>query len=268
MHRNKFNDKPQLAVTNQAWKPIAIGIIVGGLLAGVAFASMLSLYLTEQTEESALSTTTSTTLTATTASTTTVLTTSTTTTSTTSTTTASTTSTTTTSTTSTTSTTTTSTTSTTSTTTTTSTTSTTSTTTTSTTSTTTTTAPVSSICVTNTSANLYNNQFVYSPTSQIYATGLLNNQFGVYIAYGYANVTSTALWTAAQSSISQAYTLALQADRNLVVYSSTSGALWNTATNNGGIGSPFCFQMLDSGNLIWTDGTNTIIWQTNTVQTG
>ncbi|CAF1229928.1 unnamed protein product [Rotaria magnacalcarata] len=149
------------------------------------------------------------------------------------------------------------------------TTSTTSTTTTSTTSTTTTTtAPASSICVSNISVSLYNNQFVYSPTSQIYAAGMLNNQFGVYIAYGYANVSSTALWTAAQSSTSQTCFLALQTDRHLVVYTLTSVVLWASGTNNGGIGSPFCFQMLDSGNLIWTDNTNTIVWQTNTVQTG
>ncbi|CAF2066447.1 unnamed protein product [Rotaria magnacalcarata] len=235
MHRNKFDNKLQLTVTNKAWKPISIGIIVGGLLAGVAFASILSLYLADQTKESSLGTVTVTTAPTTTATTTTSITSTTTTTSTTTATTTSTTSTTTTSTTST---------------------------------TTTTTAPASSICVSNISVSLYNNQFVYSPTSQIYAAGMLNNQFGVYIAYGYANVSSTALWTAAQSSTSQTCFLALQTDRHLVVYTLTSVVLWASGTNNGGIGSPFCFQMLDSGNLIWTDNTNTIVWQTNTVQTG
>lgn len=128
--------------------------------------------------------------------------------------------------------------------------------------------PPSSICVANGSEILYNNQFIYSPTSQAYAAGMLNNQFGVYQAFGYGNVTTTALWKASQTSTSQAGLLALQSDRNLVVYGTTSGVLWTPYINNGGVGAPFCLQMLDSGNLIWTDSTSTIIWQTNTAQIG
>ncbi|CAF1169530.1 unnamed protein product [Rotaria sp. Silwood1] len=97
---------------------------------------------------------------------------------------------------------------------------------------------------------------------------MLNNQFGIYRAYGYGNVTSTTIWTASQSSTSQTAYLALQTDRNLVVYTMSWGVLWAAGINNGGIGNPFCFQMLDSGNLIWTDSSSTIIWQTNTVQSG
>ncbi|CAF3514196.1 unnamed protein product [Rotaria sp. Silwood1] len=97
---------------------------------------------------------------------------------------------------------------------------------------------------------------------------MLNNQFGVYKAYGYANVTSTALWIAPQTSTSQTSYLALQTDRHLVVYTSASGVLWYSNTVNGGIGIPFCLQMLDSGNLVWTDYSSAIVWQTNTAQTG
>lgn len=97
---------------------------------------------------------------------------------------------------------------------------------------------------------------------------MLNNQFGVYRAYGYGNVTSSSLWTASQSSTPSGDFLALQSDRNLVVYTASSGVLWTPMVNNGGVGSPFCFQMLDSGNLVWTDNSGSIIWQTNTAQTG
>jgi hypothetical protein len=64
-------------------------------------------------------------------------------------------------------------------------------------------APASTACATSsTGITLTNNTFIYSPTSERYAAGMLNNQFGSYIAYGYANVTSTSIWTASQSSTS------------------------------------------------------------------
>lgn len=99
---------------------------------------------------------------------------------------------------------------------------------------------------------------------------MLNNQFGVYQAYSYANVTSTTLWIATQSSTSYAAFFAGQGDRNLVVYGvNTSIVYWAAYINNGGIGQPFCLIMLDTGNLIWTDNSATIIWQSNsTVQGG
>jgi hypothetical protein len=97
---------------------------------------------------------------------------------------------------------------------------------------------------------------------------MLNNQFGIYRAYGYGNVTSTAIWTASQSSTSQTCFLAAQGDRNLVVYTLGNAVLWSPFTQNGGVGNPFCLKILDSGNLIWIDYSGTIIWQTNTTQTG
>ncbi|CAF2072907.1 unnamed protein product [Rotaria magnacalcarata] len=128
--------------------------------------------------------------------------------------------------------------------------------------------PPSSICVSTASALLYNNDFIYSPTSQIYAAGMLNNQFGIYIAYGYGGVTSTAIWKASQTSTSGTCYLALQTDRNLVVYTLPSGYVWTPFTNNGGIGLPFCLSILDSGNLIWTNSAGIIIWQSNSAQSG
>lgn len=115
---------------------------------------------------------------------------------------------------------------------------------------------------------LNNNQFIYSPTSQIYAAGMLNNQFGVYKAYGNANVTSTAIWTASQSSTASTCYLALQSDRNLVVYTTTGGVLWAPMTQTSTPVYPYCFQILDTGNLIWTDSIGTIIWESNSAQTG
>ena len=102
---------------------------------------------------------------------------------------------------------------------------------------------------------------------------MLNNQFGVYQAYGYDNVTSTAIWTANQTSTSQPCKLALQTDRNLVVYLTNPGndssVLWTAQVQNNGTGSPFCLQMLDTGNLIWINSTSNIIWQSNsTVASG
>jgi hypothetical protein len=115
----------------------------------------------------------------------------------------------------------------------------------------------------------YNNTFIYSPTSQVYAAGMLNNQFGIYKAYGCANVNSTTSWIAPQTSTSSLSHLALQTDRNLVVYGSNiTDVMLTAAVNNGGIGLPFCLEMLDSGNLIWVDNTSTIIWQTNSTQNG
>lgn len=118
-----------------------------------------------------------------------------------------------------------------------------------------------------------NNAFIYSPTSQNYAAGMLNNQFGVYQAFGYGRVTSTAIWTAPQTSTLQPAWLALQYDRNLVVYSSVpvggSIVLWTPSVENNGTGSPFCLQMLDTGNLIWTNNTSDIVWESNSaVATG
>ena len=111
---------------------------------------------------------------------------------------------------------------------------------------------------------LYNNQFIYSPTLRTYAAGMLNNVFGVYNAYGYNNVTSNALWTAPQSSNPTGSFFAAQNDRNLVVYASNSAVLWTAAIHITGVQAAFCLQMLDNGNLIWTDTSNNVIWQTNT----
>lgn len=129
-------------------------------------------------------------------------------------------------------------------------------------------APPSIACST-TSGDLilYDNQFIYSPTSQLYAAGMRNNRFGVYNAYGYNNVTSSSLWTASQSSYPIGSVLTGQSDANIVVYTSRHGVLWASNTNIGG-GPVFCLQMLDSGNLIWTDTSNTVIWETNTAVSG
>ena len=129
-------------------------------------------------------------------------------------------------------------------------------------------APPSTICATNSSARLYNNQYIYSPASQVYAAGMFNNQFGIYRSYAYGNVTS-AIWTASQSSTSQTAYLAMQTDQNLVVYFlSNNFALWSTSTFNGHNTDQCCLRMLDSGNLIWTNTSGTLLWQSNTVQPG
>ncbi|CAF3949687.1 unnamed protein product [Adineta steineri] len=131
-------------------------------------------------------------------------------------------------------------------------------------------APPSTICIDTTGFDLYNNQFIYSPTSQVYAAGMLNNTFGIYKAYGYQNVTTSAIWRASQNpnNASVECHLALQGDRNLVVYTINNAIMWSPYVNNGGSGNPFCLEMLDSGNLIWIDRNATIIWQTNTAQSG
>ena len=128
-------------------------------------------------------------------------------------------------------------------------------------------APPSVICVSTTSANLQNNQFIYSP-SQLYAAGMMNNQFGIYRAYSNANVTSSTIWTASQSSTSQTSYLALQNDRNLVVYITTGGVTWAMGLWNNGADNPYCLTIQNSGNLIWTNSSNIIVWQTNSAQPG
>jgi len=90
---------------------------------------------------------------------------------------------------------------------------------------------------------------------------MLNNQFGVYVAYGYANVTSTAIWTAPQTSTPAGAFLAVQADRNIVVYTSTPSALWFSGTFIVNHSALHCLQILDNGNLIWKNSGGTIIWQ-------
>ncbi|CAF1151669.1 unnamed protein product [Adineta steineri] len=128
-------------------------------------------------------------------------------------------------------------------------------------STTTSSTPPSTACIDTTGLSLYNNQFIYSPTSHVYAAGMLNNTFGVYKAYGYQNVTTTAIWLANQNPNNSSVDcfLALQADCNLVVYTLNGVAVWANMVNNGGSGNPFCLEMLDSGNLIWIDQNATII---------
>ncbi|CAF4517253.1 unnamed protein product [Rotaria socialis] len=124
--------------------------------------------------------------------------------------------------------------------------------------------PPSTLCTpASTSGVLYSNQFIYSPTSLRYAAGMLNNQFGVYVAYGYNNVTSTSIWTAGQSSTPAGAFFAAQGDRNLVVYTSSGVPIWSPMVNNGGVGAPFCLTMEASGNLVWTDSTSTLIWQSS-----
>ena len=93
----------------------------------------------------------------------------------------------------------------------------------------------------------------------MYAAGLLNNQFGIYKAYGYENVTSSAIWLANQYSV-PGNELKLQRDRNLMVYGN-GGSIWGSNTHNGGAGLPFCLKLLDSGNLLWIDKDETILWQ-------
>jgi hypothetical protein len=112
-------------------------------------------------------------------------------------------------------------------------------------------------------AVLYNNQFIYS-TSELYAAGMLNNQFGVYVAYTNGNVTSTSLWLCPQSSTPAGAYFAAQSDRNLVVYTSTGGVLWAANIYISGLNTAFCLTMENSGNLVWADTSGNIIWQTNT----
>lgn len=121
------------------------------------------------------------------------------------------------------------------------------------------------MCVNSTSTfTLGENQFIYSPTAQQYAAGMLSHRFGIYRANGYGTVNSTAVWAASQGSMAYVSYLAAQNDRNLVVYGvNGTGTFWPSGTNNGGTGRPFCLQMLDSGTLIWFDNTMTIIWQAN-----
>jgi hypothetical protein len=92
---------------------------------------------------------------------------------------------------------------------------------------------------------------------------MLNNQFGVYNAYGYYNVTSTTIWAATQSSTPAGAYFAAQWDRSLVVYTATADVILSPNTYNGGVGAPFCLNMLDNGNLVWSDNTNVIVWQSN-----
>jgi hypothetical protein len=93
-----------------------------------------------------------------------------------------------------------------------------------------------------------------------------NNQFGIYIAYSNANVTFSTIWTAGQSSTAQTSYLAIQNDRNLVVYTSGGSVTWAMGLWNNGADKPYCLTMQNSGNLIWTNNVNTIVWQTNTAQ--
>ncbi|CAF4131292.1 unnamed protein product, partial [Adineta steineri] len=124
----------------------------------------------------------------------------------------------------------------------------------------------SNVCVDTTEIIFNNHQFIYSPTSQVYAAGMLNNQFGVYIAHGYGNVTSTKIWLAGHQDSFPTY-LVMQPDRNLVVLKSDTGqVLWASHTHNDGSGKPFCLEMQDSGNLEWIDNNSSIIWETDTVQ--
>ncbi|UJR11222.1 hypothetical protein I4U23_015404 [Adineta vaga] len=116
--------------------------------------------------------------------------------------------------------------------------------TTSSTTTATTTAVPSTICISIDTKNLYNNDFIYSPTSQIYAAGLLNNQFGIYRAYGYGNVTTN--------------------DGSIVLYrTGDSKVMWVGRGYNSNVDRPFCLQMLDSGTLIWVNSASKILWTSN-----
>ena len=93
---------------------------------------------------------------------------------------------------------------------------------------------------------------------------MLNNQFGIYRANGYGSVTTTSVWTGGPTA-SGAY-LAIQCDRNLVIYA--SGAVWSSGTFISGSCATYCLKMLDNGNLMWVDTSNALIWQSNSAVTG
>ena len=113
---------------------------------------------------------------------------------------------------------------------------------------------------------MYNNAFLYS-NLQTYAAGLLNYQFGVYIVNGNGSVNSTAVWNASQTSTQPCH-FAFQTDRNLVIYGTVGGVYWAANSNNGCSGYPFCLQMWDSGNLQLINNTSTMVWQSNSAQSG
>jgi hypothetical protein len=93
---------------------------------------------------------------------------------------------------------------------------------------------------------------------------MLNNQFGIYHAYGYNNVTSSSIYTIPQSSTPAGAFFAAQNDRNLVVYAANSAVLWAANIYVSGLAAAFCLVMQDNGNLIWEDSSNNIYWQSNT----
>lgn len=89
---------------------------------------------------------------------------------------------------------------------------------------------------------------------------MLNNQWGVYKAYGYNNVTSTAIWNCSQSSTPSGAFLSAQSDSNLVVYSSSNTVLWKLYANSPNPPGIYCLQILNNGTLIWKNSTNGILW--------
>ncbi|CAF1510374.1 unnamed protein product [Adineta ricciae] len=130
--------------------------------------------------------------------------------------------------------------------------------------TTTTPAATSSLCTDDSDKSLFDNEFLYSPTSQTYATGLLNGQFGVYKTDGYGNVTSTSIWLAEQKS-KLGVELKLQRDRSLIVYA-PGVAIWGSGTHNGGDGGPFCLVISDMGHLRWINAKKEILWKPKELQ--
>ncbi|CAF1603532.1 unnamed protein product [Adineta ricciae] len=118
---------------------------------------------------------------------------------------------------------------------------------------------LSPLCTDNKDKSLFDNEFLYSPTSQTYAAGLLNGQFGIYRAYKYGNVTSSSIWLANQKLI-LGIELKLQRDRSLHVYSSNE-AIWGSGTHNGGKGGPFCLVISDMGHLRWINAKKEILWE-------
>ncbi|CAF1427045.1 unnamed protein product [Adineta ricciae] len=120
----------------------------------------------------------------------------------------------------------------------------------------------SSACTSEVHRSFFDNEFICSPSSQTFAAGLLEGQFGVYRTDGYGNVTSSSIWLGKQKS-KLGSELKLQLDGHLVVYGKGK-AIWASGTENGGRGSPFCLEIADTGNLQWIDSEKTVLWQTNT----
>jgi hypothetical protein len=108
-------------------------------------------------------------------------------------------------------------------------------------------AALASFCISTSPGSWSNNVFLYS-NSRNYAFGLSNYQLGVYRTDSTTNATTTAIWNASQSSTASCF-LALQTDRNLVIYGTASGVFWAAGVNNDGLGYPYCLQMWDSGNV-------------------
>ncbi|CAF0858631.1 unnamed protein product [Adineta steineri] len=105
---------------------------------------------------------------------------------------------------------------------------------------------------------LHENQFIYS-SNQSFAFGILTPKWGIFHVGAYGSIGSN-YWQPA-GNIAANFFFQLQGDGNVVLYQPSGGAAFRIGGQGAGAGAPYTFSVSNTGELVWLDRTNQIVYQ-------